>query len=76
MIRRPPAPAEVPGAPRTATSVRPIVVGFAAGHNPLLLNLDDCKADVWAAMATGSGFGEAIGRCAWPTQVAVAAAQP
>jgi hypothetical protein len=30
------------------------------------------KEDVWAAMASGTGFVEAISRCAWPTQITIA----
>lgn len=54
---------------------RQLVAIAAGGHNPLILNLGDCKADVWAAMASGTGFVDAIGRCAWPTEIAVATAQ-
>jgi proline iminopeptidase len=58
------------------TAPRQFVAIAGGGHNPLLMNLNDCKADLWAAMATGSGFSEAVGRCAWPTEVEVAAGQP
>lgn len=54
------------GAPRTLVAVA------AGGHNPLVLNLNDCKPDMWAAIAAGAGFVDAVGRCAWPTEITVA----
>jgi hypothetical protein len=58
------------------TAERHFVAVSGAGHNPLALNLDDCKPDIWAAIDAGAGFDEAIARCAWPTQRTSAAAQP
>jgi len=53
---------------------RELVSIIAAGHNPVGLNLTDCAPALWEAMRAGTGFAEAVGTCAWPTQVSVAAA--
>jgi pimeloyl-ACP methyl ester carboxylesterase len=55
---------------------RHFVAISGAGHNPMGLNLIDCKPDVWAAIAGGTGFDEAIAGCAWPTQRPSTDAQP
>lgn len=60
---------------QTAAERHFVAIG-GAGHNPLILNLADCKPDIWTAIDAGAGFDEAIARCTWPTQRTSAAAQP
>ncbi len=50
------------------TTERHFVGVSGAGHNPLVYNLIDCKPAIFAAIAAGTGFDEALAGCAWPTQ--------
>jgi len=46
---------------------RQLVHVTAGGHNARAVNLVDCDAALWQAMASGAGFDAALGTCSWPT---------
>jgi len=57
------------------TAPRELVSVPDAGHQPLALNLEDCAAPLWAAMAGGKGLKDALSGCEWPTELTSATAK-